>query len=262
MKHMASLAFAPAVIQHRRFEPKRHEFTYKLKYLLFDPDQIEHHCEKSPLWSSKKWNLLALKPTDFLADYQGQTIRDKLNSLFQQEQNLLLPSTSEIRVLALPRCFGYAFNSVVFYFIFEDQKPIYIVSEITNTPWGEKKAYIHACTTQPHTENQPNTFHFDFQKEFHVSPFMPMNLTYQWHFHLNDDKSIIYMKLLRQDIKVFDAKMEYSIIPATRHSQQHWYALMGLFQPVKMLLAIYWQALRLWLKRIPFFTHPSKKVKT
>lgn len=271
MSTRSPLALAPSAIRHRRFAPKAHAFDYMLNYLWFDADQLDTLCAPAWSWSVKGWNILTLKPEDFLTGYVGHSIRARVADVLAQKAQFQLDDAAQIRVLALPRCLGKRFNSVVFYYVFvaltdaekakassqaHNVSPQWIISEITNTPWDERMAYVHDCRgqVQQHGDYLGAQFHFD--KAFHVSPFMPMDLQYQWHFHWSNQQHFIHMQLFENKKLKFDASMNFVLQPITQTSQQNLYALQYMLQPFKMLSTIYWQALRLWLKRIPFVPHP------
>lgn len=253
------LAIAEACIRHRRYAPKAHSFESKLSYLWFDPDQLESFTHKSPFWSAQHWNILNLYSADFLTDYHGG-LRQKVQKAVLQYANVMLSPTSQIRILALPRCLGIRFNSVVFYFIFDQQhqQPIFILSEITNTPWNERKVYLHDCRQPQQVHGDFKGYEFNFEKSFHVSPFMPMELDYRWRFNFSDSLNVIHMQLFEQQKQIFDATMRFRLNPITFPSQQHYYALRYSLEPLKMMASIYVQALRLWLKKVPFYRHPKK----
>lgn len=256
-----SLAMAPAQISHRRYQPKAHHFTSELTYLYFDPDQIETWARRSRLWSTKGFNLLCLNEADFLTQEQGQHIREKIASRLAKDYNIQLDASMKIRVLGLPRMLGLRFNSVVFYFVFDAAfKPQFILSEITNTPWKERHTYVHDCRDQtPEQISQYQQYRFNFAKSFHVSPFMPLEMDYRWHFSFSQHKSVVYMQLWRMGGLQFDATMRFVLAPITVPSQQHRYAIQHLFEPCKMLWGIYRQAFHLWRKKLTFYRHPHKK---
>ncbi len=255
---LPSLAIARSQIRHRRYLPKSHYFSSQLNYLWFDPDQIIHFVQQSPFWSTKKIACLSLNEADFLTQQQG-TIREKIQTILRQQAQFSLQKQHQIRILALPRCLGLRFNSVVFYFIYDVTKKLcFILSEITNTPWNERQVYVHDCQNLAIQNTKYQTYQFDFKKIFHVSPFMPMNLDYRWKFSFSDQQNVIYMQLFQNEIVQFDAMMRFSLQPITLPSQQHRYAVCNVFEPCKMVSGIYWNALRLWKKKIPFYRHPKK----
>lgn len=253
-----SLAIAFTQIRHRRYLPKAHAFSTQLTYLWFDPDQIETFTQKSWLWSSSRWNFLTLDDRDFL-NMECGSIRQKISHMLSKQENYRLTDADGIRVLALPRTLGFRFNSVVFYLVFDAaEQPLFVLSEITNTPWNERKVYIHDCRKNVVQHVPYQTHQFDFKKAFHVSPFMPMALDYRWRFSFSDQQNVIHMQLFEQNILQFDVTMNFSLQSITNPSQQHRYAVFKLFEPFKMVMGIYLNAFRLWKKKIPFYPNPKK----
>jgi DUF1365 family protein len=113
-------------------------------------------------------------------------------------------------------------------------------------------------------------------KAFHVSPFMPMTVAYDWRFKWGDQQQVIHMRLLEQTQLaleqlntaqqsqpspklMFDATFSFRSAPLQRSTlwRMSWqYPLL----PVLVVCRIYWHALRLYLKGVPFFKHPKKKI--
>lgn len=256
--HLSALAIAHAKIRHRRYLPKSHHFESKLSYLWFDPDQLSIITQRSWLWSHRHYNILMLQEHDFLGMEQG-TIRQKIARLLIQREDYVLSATASIRILALPRSLGFRFNSVVFYFIYHETGQLdFILSEITNTPWTERHVYVHDCRKPAHDHPPYKTYQFQFQKIFHVSPFMPMDLRYQWSVSLSAQRNVIHMQLFDRETLQFDATLNFTLENITLPSQQHRYAVFKVFEPFKMVLGIYLNAFRLWKKKIPFHQHPKK----
>ena len=193
-------------------------------------------------------------------------------------QRLGFRPSGAIRVLTNFRYFGYLINPISCYYCFDDSHELVaLLIEVTNTPWGQRTHYVLDLRRY-----QAGDF-VDFPKDMHVSPFMPMNMIYRWkgappgeklrytlasfiapaHDHQAD------LKLHRQagpniradaehaPVRQFDSGVNFERIEINASSlnriiwQFPW--MTG-----KVALAIYWQALKLWLKRIPFVPHPGK----
>ena len=132
--------------------------------------------------------------------YSG-SVKDRVGKALLQNNNLYMGSDWQIRVLALPRCLGFRFNSVVFYFVLSQTgQPLFILSEITNTRGMSEKS-IHDCIKQQGQVGDYQSFDFNFEKSFHVSPFMPMQLTYRWRFSFSDLQNVIHMQLFEEKNK-------------------------------------------------------------
>ena len=168
-------AIYKGTISHTRFLPKKHTFEYKVHMLFIDLDEIKDAFAKNWFWSVNKLNLATFKRTDYFGDKEV-SIKDAINQLLIK--TLQYKHVGKIYLLTNIRYFGYCFNPVSFYYC-EDPKGklVAIVSHITNTPWNEKYAYVNDCR-----DMSSSSKHFEFDKAFHVSPFMPMDMTYKWIF--------------------------------------------------------------------------------
>ncbi len=269
MNRLPDLMLAKTHIRHRRHSPKHHSLDYDMGYVLANVDRLAQACAPSPFWSHNRLNLVSLHDRDLLQPARPMAtqspVRQALAEALQQQLGLTLGPDQPVHVLTLPRYLGLSFNPVSFYWIYQaDHSGLAcIAAHITNTPWHERHLYCFACADSPPdtgTETTP-THRFQFEKRFHVSPFMPMSLDYDWRFTLPVDHpeaaSVIHMQLHQNGALVFDATMTFHLEPMSVR-QQNWFPLSYPMQSLKVVVAIYWQALRLWLKRIPFHTHPGK----
>jgi DUF1365 family protein len=162
-----------------------------------------------------------------------------------------------IRVLTHLRYFGYSFNPVTFYYVFDagDSRVETIVAEITNTPWKERHAYVLPVASA--ARDVARAWRFSFEKRFHVSPFLPMDMRYEWCFGAPGEGLHVHMENWRAGSAQFDATLALRRKPMTAASLARALLQFPLIT-VQVSTLIYWQALKLLWKRAPFHTHPDK----
>ena len=152
---------------------------------------------------------------------------------------------------------GHGFNPVSFYYCFDPTgKTVeHIVAEVNNTPWGEQHCYLLNATP---AQQELRVQRFELDKQFHVSPFMGMDIHYQWSFARPGNRLFAHLQNSQDGDKLFDATLSLDREPITSASLSG-VLLRFPLMTLKIKAAIYYQALRLWLKKIPFITHPAKK---
>ncbi|MBT8088135.1 MAG: DUF1365 domain-containing protein, partial [Gammaproteobacteria bacterium] len=162
-----------------------------------------------------------------------------------------------IRLLTNLSYFGYSFNPVSFFYCFSDDGETLetIVAEVNNTPWGEQDTYVLPAADSVGSER---ALRFRPKKKMHVSPFMPMDVDYDWSFTPPGERLKVYMANSKDGEKVFDASLN---LQRNEMSGPAMARILAVFPVISLqvIVAIYWQALRLWLKRCPLYVHPQKK---
>lgn len=245
-------------IRHRRFAPKQHAFTYPLLMWYLDLDEIETVLAQRWFTSLERFNLIAFHRDDYFAPERGDLKQAVISRIAEQFPDHA-KDIRRVTMLTHLRYLGYLFNPVTFYYALrEDGSVCAILAEITNTPWGERHAYVLPVNVG---ESVKAYQRFEFDKQFHVSPFNPMAMQYRWVFSCPGKQALrVHMDNLvnsptDQEHKHFDATLVM-----TRQSLGEGMGRTLIRYPletVKVSMGIYWQALRLWLKGVPFHDHPK-----
>jgi DUF1365 family protein len=251
-------------LRHRRLLPRPHDFRYPLFLMYLDLAELDTVFRGRWLWSTVRAAVARFDRRDHLGDPArplDAAVRDLV-----QERTGRRPG-GPIRLLTHLRYFGHCFNPVSFYYCFDaaDSRVETIVAEVNNTPWGERHCYVlegAAVPGAPAGVDEPAGLRALTPKAMHVSPFMPMALNYAWRFSSPDARLVVHMQLLEDgevagaQRKVFDATLDLRRLPVTGLNLAG-VLLRHPLMTLQVIVAIHWQALRLWFKRVPVHTHPQ-----
>ena len=239
-------------VRHRRFQPKIHSFNYGLFMVYLDLDELSDIFDRHWFMSIDRPNIVSFWRKHHLGKANADLATAVRDVVYQHTSQR---PQGPIRLLTHLSYFGYRFNPVSFYYCFDenDEHLEYIVSEVNNTPWGEQFCYVHKVTAQKQSTNR-----FQFKKKFHVSPFMSMDIDYDWRFRDPGEHLNVHMISRQGERTIFDATLQLRQQPLSSNR-----LVINLLRfpliTIKIITAIYYQALRLWLKRVPFHSHPVHK---
>lgn len=239
-------------VRHHRATPVEHRFTYSMFMMYLDLAELPTVFSGSRLFSATHRAVARFCREDHLGDPStslDQAVRDLVESTTGSRPG------GPIRLLTHLRYFGYVFNPVSFYYCFDTTGTQLetIVAEVNNTPWGERHCYVLG---EADNQGQGETRRYRPLKQMHVSPFMPMDVAYDWLFQVPGNNLTVHMENLAQGNKLFDATLvlhRREIRPSSLARVLATFPWMTL----KVIAAIHWQALRLWLKRCPVYQHPA-----
>ena len=240
-------------IFHRRHTPFTRFFKYPIFMAYIDITSLSTTMSPSLLWNINKPAIVSFRRSDYHGDPQVD-LEDAVRLTLLEKTGRSF--NGPIRLLTNLRYFGYCFNPVSFYYCFNeaDDKVEAIMAEVTNTPWGERCCYVLSDnlnkTTSSIKKYQPI-------KKMHVSPFMPMEIDYEWTFTKPEQKINVSMSNSEEGNKFFNVGLRMK----RNNISSYALARILLVYPLitlKIIFGIHWQALRLWLKKCPIYVHPSK----
>ncbi len=270
LSHIISSAIYEGEVRHQRFLPVQHDFRYRLFMLFLNLDELDRVFNDFWLWSIKQPNLAYLKRSDHLGP-ENLPLKEAVSQFIFDKTGYKLEG--RVYLLTHLRYWGYCFNPVSFYYCYDKNHCHieWIIAEINNTPWGERYCYLlktHHCEFEAKETDcvcdrrtiKDSTHHFSFKKNFHISPFIPMNIKHDWWIRYPDnvlqDPLVIHMNNYHHEKKVFTAHMSLKHQHIT-HKNMAKTLLHYPFMTGRIITAIYWQALRLKLKGAIFYPHPK-----
>ncbi len=240
-------------VRHRRHAPHAHAFRYRLCQLYLDLDEIDQALSGNRWWSVGRRNLAEFRRSDYHGD-PGRPLADAVRD--SAARILGRRPEGPVRLLAHARYFGHCFNPVAFYYCFRPDGETLdcILAEITNTPWKERHSYVLPADA---AIRRGCVLEWGFAKDFHVSPFMPMQRDYRWRFEVPGESIRVHMDVLKDGTADFDATLVLDREPLDARALSR-VLLRFPLMTARVVGAIHWQALLIWLKRNPVYDHPSK----
>jgi uncharacterized protein len=235
-------------VAHRRFTPVHHAFRYRIWLVSLDLERIDEAFQGRWRWSHTRPAIGWFRREDHFGD-PGEPLLDSVRTLLRHSG---IRADGPVRLLTQLRHFGFVMNPVSFYYCYESdgQRLSAVVAEVHNTPWGERHCYVLPTAGAVGSEAW-------LEKQFHVSPFMPIDQRYRWRLSAPSD-------VLRVRIENHDHR-GHVFTAALRLERRAWNTcnLQRLlwrqpFMTQRVFAGIYWQAFKLWWKGSKYFPHPGR----
>lgn len=252
-----SSAIYEGFVAHRRHSPHAHAFRYNMAMLYLDLGELDRVFDDRWLWSTTHRNFAEFRRSDYLGN-PGQSLDEAVRSRVADAIGRV--PEGPIRLLTNLRYFGHSFNPVSLYYCYEQDGETLdvVVAEITNTPWKQRHAYVLPVST---AERRGASLAWQFEKQFHVSPFLAMQHDYAWRLMPPGEALCIHMDVMHREPatgRAFDATLSLKRKPINAANLAH-VLMRHPFMTTRIVAAIHWQAMRLWLRGNPVHDHPDHK---
>ena len=233
---------------HKRFKPKKHFFKYKVFSLFLDLSEIQLISKENLFFSYNKFNLISFFDKDH-GDRDDSSLKDWIIKNLKQQD--IETNNIKIKLLCYPRILGYVFNPLSIFFIYDKNSSlIAIFYEVKNT-FGEQHTYFFKI------EKKTKLVENECKKKFFVSPFMDLESNYYFKiFYPEETLSIVI------DQRDKEGKLLYASQDGKRSTLSSKNLLFSFLKhplmTFKIISAIHYEALRLWIKGVKLV---KKKIK-
>lgn len=238
-------------IMHNRFSPKRHFFTYPVFVFSMDLDEAGAWSRKLRLFGHNRFSLYTLRDDDHLGR-PGSGIKANVLSLLQERG--FTGQADKIFMVTQFRVLGHVFNPVTFYFCYDKGRPVAYVAEVNNT-FHQRHTYAFFGNG-----NESGDASFITDKVFYVSPFVDMDMSYHFRFQPLNGSLGVFIDDYRDGKPVLKTRI------TGKWSPMGDWPLLKSFLKIPFMSAwivawIHWQALKLWLKKVPLAFRPKDGMK-
>jgi len=233
-------------VMHHRLKPEQKRFDYRVFMIsvnLEEPPRV-------PFLSLNRFNLFALNDRDHIDLGKPGGIRENIFA-WMKEKKIECPPDARIQLVTLPRVLGYAFNPVSFYYVSSHQgEELFAIAEVRNT-YHEMKLYLVDGSKSDGWQRK-------VAKDFYVSPFSDVRDSFHFRLGLPDEKWAVNIDNFNEEGISLVSSIRGQAHPLTS-GRLLWFAVKYPLLSLKIILLIHWQALKLWLRKVPYFPKASDR---
>ena len=237
-------------VMHKRLRPKTHEFDYGCFWFWLDIAKLDDISKRLRWFSLNRFNLFSLYERDF-GDRSSAPLRPRIERALQEAGVLAEPGT--IYLLTMPRILSYAFNPLSIYFCHDSSgKLAALLWEVSNT-FGQRHSYLIPVAEDAEVIEQ------SCEKNFHVSPFIGMDMHYDFRVTRQDGRLGIAINVSDADGLLLVTALNGRPQDLTNAALLRAFVALPLVT-LKVIVSIHWEALKLWLKGAKFRRSPPKPI--
>lgn len=244
---MTASALYTGKVVHQRHTPVRHRLEYRVFSLMVDLDEPDRLDKRLRLFGHNRFALFSLMDRDY-GDGKGGDLRDYVRTRLAQAG--IDDASGPVRLLCYPRVLGYVFNPLSVYYCYRVDGTLGAVIYEVNNTHGERHSYVIAVEEK----QERAAIRQACDKRFFVSPFLPMDCRYRFHLQPPGERLALFIHQTHRGKPILDAW----VVGRRRELTDAALLRAALSIPlltVKVISAIHWEALKLWLKRLPVFKH-------
>lgn len=239
-------AIYSGTLMHQRFVPSNHLFSYQMKMILLNLDELDELFAESKYWVKERLGMVSFRRQDYVPD-EKETVKEAVLSTIEAETGKR--PNGRVMMLTNLRYWGLQFNPATFFYCFdrESEALTHVLIEVHNTPWNERHRYVLPLKATGAKKAV-------FEKRFHVSPFNPMEMTYASGFVFSPENISTQIENYKDNSLHFKASLVLKKEKTDAEAMAR-FAFSSWRLPIKIIFAIYWQAFKLFLKRAPYYKY-------
>lgn len=246
---MSPTCFYKGAVWHHRHGVKSHRLRYEISYVLVDLDRWEEAGQQSRFLSFGTKGLMSVRTRDH-GDGSGEDLATQVRKMLAEHYPDAV--AARIELLTLPRIFGYVFNPLSVYFLYDPSGVLsHVLYEVNNT-FGERHFYLCPAAAEDVVAGR---FRHQCGKAFYVSPFFDVCGEYIFTVRPPAEKMSVNIQYYDEDeTPAMTAHLRGDRMPVTDRACRQILARFPLMT-LGVIVGIHWEAVKLLLKGVRYRSH-------